>query len=373
MAQGDVENDQARLQEAARILAIQDETARKAALVDAASKAANPGDEFNNLSKAISKLEAENKHTLAADVTSFNTPVGTLRAEAATGLNGQGLTGASASMFTGVMDNPTLGAASVGVTGSMDGKGALGDPSLSARYVTPTLINNPDSSVEAVGIGAVGVAIPTTDRQFTGADVSLAAGGVVFDKPTGVAFTGVVSTDGTGKAPAVWGRVSGNVYEDDSTKLAANLNGGYDTANKTATVGTGLFVEEKISPTSTVYASASLNVGDVGGKNNLGAAFNLGATFDVMPTQEQKAQSTSSAPPTQVAEAEKPHNLNYDFRSLSKEDQKTVIGFMTESTGKPEAEIRSQLEKAGYKVNAHGTENYKDDTPMRVEEQVASR
>lgn len=389
--------EEARLaEEAKRIAASADGKERGAALAKAALAETDKGAAFDYLSAQISALEQQSKHTLAADVGSFNTELGKLRAEVSPGLNGKGMTGGSATVLTGVMDDKTFGAASVGVTGSMNGKGELGDPTLSARWVSPALIDSKDSRLEAVAISAVGVTIPTNDRQFAGADVSIAIGGVVFDKPTGVALTGLASTDGTGKDPALWGRVSGNVYEDANTRLAANLNGGFDTASQQGNAGLGLFAEHKLNKTSTVYASAGATVNDVGGKNELAAMFTLGATFDMMPTTKA-AEKTAAAPsnnealPSQLnavatqakpASAQTENIAKYDFLELAKTDQQKVLAIMAKayqsaypdvSPKQARETILQELTAANYFVDSHGTKTFKDDTLVQTAEHSLSR
>lgn len=348
-------------------------------------------DAFDFLSiKLEQELEAAGKHTLAADGSNFQTEPGNIRAEINTVFDKSGFVTSNATILTGVMNSAELGSLSVGATGALNNQAVLGEPKVQARYTTPTLIDQKDSNWEAVAAIVASTNIPTTDRAYTGDDVTLAASSVLIDKELGATYTGTVITNANAVSPTFWGAASENIYEDKNARLAANINGGYNLASKQGGVGAGLFVDYKLGANATLYGSTGVLVNNVGSTNDVVYTAGIGITFGAAPApakdsgaavlQPESITSTVKSAPSASNQASK--NLDYNFRELSEKDQQKVLTLMAEtyqkihpnvSAKEAKATLMNELAIAKYNVDAHGTKSFEDDTPQRVETHVASR
>lgn len=393
------QEEEAKLAEdARRIAAIADETLRDAALTQAARSSTSPAEAFDHLNAALKAAEEEakatGKHTLSAVVETFNTSPRVIRSEFSAGFDPQGFTGAGASVATGLFDGKTfgegndVGAASAVLSGGVNKQGALGDPGVALRYVSPTLINDKDSAFESVAIGVVGANAPTDGREFTGKDVPLAVGDVLIHKDSGAALTTVLGTDATFKSVDAFGRISGNVWEDDKTRVDLNVHGGYNTGTQEGRAGAGVFVDHKLDSTTTVYAGLNAEINDVGGKNALGGGAFIGATFDVMPEVKPAMPTNSiqnlefppivsSATTVQADEGLFKNKGVESFYSIKEYDlasQEKIKGFMKDTfvkAGYTDAEaplaVEAALKKSHGYVSNRGTETHLDDIPEAPE------
>jgi hypothetical protein len=278
------------------------------------------------------------------------------------------------------------------LSGGVDKQGALGDPGLAFRYVSPTLINDKDSAFESVAIGLVGVNAPTDGREFTGKDVPLAAGGVLIHKESGAALTAVLGTDATFKSVDAFVRISDNVWENDKTRVDLNVNGGYNTGTQEGRVGAGVFVDHKLDSTTTVYAGVNAGIGNVGHGNNLSGGGFVGATFDLMPVvtpaTSTNSQQNLEYPPVNSAATAQADGLFknkgvesfYSLKEYDPASQEKIKGFMKDTfvkAGYTEAEaplaVEAALKKSHGYVSDRGTETHLDDIPKAPPEMVAAR
>lgn len=341
-------------------------------------------------SKLEQELEAAGKHTLAVDGSHFQTEPGHIRAEINTVFDKSGFVTSNATVLTGVMNSAELGSLSIGATGALNDQAVLGEPNVQARYTTQPLIDNKESNWEAVAAIVAKGNIPTTDRAYTGDDVTFSGSGVLINKERGATFTGSVITNAKAVNPTLWAAASENIYEDKNARLAANINGGYNLASKQGGVGVGLFVDYKLGANATLYGSTGVLVNNVGSTNDVVYTAGIGMTFGAAPAPAKDSGAAALQPElttstvTSVASGSNPaaKNLDYNFRDLSEKDQQKVLTLMVETYQKihpdvpakeAKATIMNQLVAAKDNVDAHGTKSFEDDTPQRVEAQVASR
>lgn len=288
--------------------------------------------------------------------------------------------------------------------------------------------------VDVVEVANVTANIPKNGK-FDAENLSILVGAIAKEHGDIAAtnYTGAVITNGKFNDLSLYGRASKPLYRQEGVEVTGYAEAVYNVPDKQLGVNAGVRADKDIGGGNSLYAQGAVNTSNVTNETEVTGNITVGLNWGG-PEQKKEnafaqklgndtALQTSSAhkdinqhidtvtiaqrdmavaanpispniltarngerihttiEPSASQHSEKV-NSNYNFLDLSDKDRKALLTFMAENYRKEHPDVTiaaakdvmmTELAKANYLVDSHGTNMRKDDMPQHSHEMVASR